>query len=191
MPFAPKSPYLGHISEQPKVIGPASTLQLVSKDAHFEQPEEKHVIPNGAHWVDKTEEGSVLVIQQPPMQTCAAIGGIMALRMKVRRVKAAVIGGRVRDVAELRDNGLPVRAVSLPVHFVFFYPPISPSPYLITGESFPCQSLATSLTFVQVWACANSTVGTNAESRVRARDIPVTVQGVKIYPVSLLRDSKI
>lgn len=112
VPFAPKSPFSGDISEQPKIVAPASTLQLVPKGAPLDTPDERYAIPKGTHWVDLTEEGSVLVIEQPPTQTCAAIGGIMALRMKARAVKAAVIGGRVRDLAELRDSKLPVSEVS-------------------------------------------------------------------------------
>lgn len=65
-------------------------------------------VPKGQHWVDMADEGTVLVIEQPPGQTCAAIGGIMAARMKVRGVKACVVGGRVRDLAELKASGLPV-----------------------------------------------------------------------------------
>jgi regulator of RNase E activity RraA len=55
-----------------------------------------------------TEEGTVLVIEQPEGQTCAAIGGIMALRMSLKDVAGCVVGGRVRDVAELEKCGLPV-----------------------------------------------------------------------------------
>jgi hypothetical protein len=55
-----------------------------------------------------TEEGTVLVIEQPEGQKCAAIGGIMALRMSVRGVAGCVVGGRVRDIDELEKSGLPV-----------------------------------------------------------------------------------
>ena len=59
------------------------------------------------------DEGTVVVIEQPEEQTCAAIGGIMAVRMKARSVKGVVVGGRVRDVEELKDSGLPVSLTSL------------------------------------------------------------------------------
>lgn len=55
-----------------------------------------------------TEEGTVVVIEQPPSQICAAIGGIMAARMKLLGVKGVVVSGRVRDLAELRASNLPV-----------------------------------------------------------------------------------
>lgn len=66
------------------------------------------VVPKGKHWVDMADEGTVVVIEQPSGQTCAALGGIMATRMKVRGVEACIVGGRVRDLAELRKSGLPV-----------------------------------------------------------------------------------
>lgn len=101
---------MGSSREQPKVIGPASTLKLVAKDSSTSSPSESDptVIPKGQHWVDLAEEGTVIVIEQPEGQSCAAIGGIMALRMKSRGAKACVIGGRVRDLGELIISGLPV-----------------------------------------------------------------------------------
>jgi regulator of RNase E activity RraA len=104
------SPLQGSIEEQPKIIGPASTLKLVGKGSDVPALTESDpgVVPKGKHWVDMTDEGTVVVIEQPPGQTCAALGGIMATRMKVRGVKACIVGGRVRDLAELRKSGLSV-----------------------------------------------------------------------------------
>jgi regulator of RNase E activity RraA len=36
------------------------------------------------------------------------LGGIMALRMKVRKTQGVVVHGRVRDVEELNETRLPV-----------------------------------------------------------------------------------
>ena len=55
-----------------------------------------------------TEADTVMVIEQPEGQSCAAIGGIMANKMKVNGVLACVVGGRVRDIEELKASGLPV-----------------------------------------------------------------------------------
>lgn len=55
-----------------------------------------------------TEAETVMVIEQPDGQGCAAIGGIMATKMKVNGVLACVVGGRVRDIEELKASGLPV-----------------------------------------------------------------------------------
>lgn len=55
-----------------------------------------------------TEADTVMVIEQPEGQSCAAIGGIMANKMKVNGVLACVVAGRVRDIEELKASGLPV-----------------------------------------------------------------------------------
>ncbi len=49
-----------------------------------------------------------MVMRQQQGQKCAVLGGIMALRMKLLNAKGVVVNGRVRDLAELRDTGLPV-----------------------------------------------------------------------------------
>lgn len=72
--------------------------------------DDPHAIPKGSHWADETEEDTILVIEQPATQTCAAVGGIMAARMKIRGLRGCVVSGRVRDLAELKKSGLPVSA---------------------------------------------------------------------------------
>ena len=113
VPFAPKSPLQGSIEEQPKIIAPASTLKLVAKNSDISPlpGSDAGAVPKGKHWVDMADEGTVVVIDQPQGQTCAAIGGIMATRLKVKGVVACLVGGRVRDLAELRSSGLPVRGL--------------------------------------------------------------------------------
>ncbi|KIW26115.1 uncharacterized protein PV07_09242 [Cladophialophora immunda] len=95
-----------------KVIAPACTLKLVSKNATPDStPPAENSIPKGSHWVDLTEPGTIVVIDQPQDQKCAAVGGIMAQRMKVRGVAGCIVGGRVRDLAELRESQLPIFAL--------------------------------------------------------------------------------
>ena len=77
-------------------------------------PPVENSVPKGSHWVDLTEPGSVVVIDQPAGQYCAAVGGIMAQRMKARGVAGCIVGGRVRDLAELGDSHLPVSEPSTP-----------------------------------------------------------------------------
>lgn len=50
----------------------------------------------------------------------------MASRMKIRGLKACVVSGRVRDLAELKESGLPVCIES------------SLLPYLLFDESIYC-----------------------------------------------------
>ena len=92
------------------MIGRASTLKYINKSDTSIAPttDNSHIIPKDSHWVDETEQNTILVIEQPSNQTCAAIGGIMAARMKLKGLQACVVGGRVRDLAELKKSGLPV-----------------------------------------------------------------------------------
>lgn len=110
MPFAPISPFSSNTESQPKIIGKASTLKLVNKTDQIAPlaPDNQCAIPKDSHWADETEQGTVLVIEQPLSQTCAAVGGIMAPRMRARGLLGCVVGGRVRDLTELRRSGLPV-----------------------------------------------------------------------------------
>lgn len=54
-----------------------------------------------------------MVMKQPEGQKCAILGGIMALRIKVLNAKGVVVNGRVRDLVELRETGLPVSIFNL------------------------------------------------------------------------------
>lgn len=91
------------------LIAPASTIVFASRynpEANVNLPEAN--IPKDCHYVDLTEEGSIVVSQQPEGQKCAILGGIMAARMKKRGAKGVIVLGRVRDVGELRATGLEV-----------------------------------------------------------------------------------
>ena len=165
MTFAPTSPFSGSSESSPKIIAPASTLKLVSKNDQETYPEMKqYAVPDGKHWVDMTEEGTIVVIDQPEGQSCAAIGGIMANRMKINGVAGCVVGGRIRDLAELKASELPV----------------SVDDFLLTIAASLNFSM---LTESQVFALGRSTVGTGAEAKVLARNCPIKVQNVDINPV--------
>ncbi|KZF19203.1 DlpA domain protein [Xylona heveae TC161] len=120
LPFAPHAPYSADLDSQAKVVGPASTVAFVPKDPDQSStqafdPNTPMWIPNippGTHYVDLTSPETVVVMSQPPDQRCAVLGGIMAARMKVRGAKGVVVGGRVRDLRELRSVDLPIWAQS-------------------------------------------------------------------------------
>lgn len=99
------------------MIAPASTMLFAPKFGELSDYVPPN-IPSGNHWVDLTEPESIVVIQQPKGQICAALGGIMALRMKVRNAKGVVVNGRVRDIEELASTGLPV-SIIFPLFFLF------------------------------------------------------------------------
>jgi regulator of RNase E activity RraA len=92
----------------PKTIAPASTVLFAPKEGDTSSPPHVCNIPEGAHWADLAEPGTIVLLKQPGGQRNAVCGGILAQRMKVRGVVAIVAAGRVRDVAELRSTGLPV-----------------------------------------------------------------------------------
>jgi regulator of RNase E activity RraA len=64
--------------------------------------DDPRAIPPGAHWVDLTPSGHVVVIESVENGVAANIGGIMALKMALNGVSACVVSGRVRDHAEIR-----------------------------------------------------------------------------------------
>lgn len=108
--IAPVSPYIGRRADKPKIIAPAVTFQFIPKGDAAPAVENPEVngFPSGKHWVDWTQPGTITVINQPPGQYCAVLGGIMAARMSYLGVKGVVANGRVRDLAELSSSGLPV-----------------------------------------------------------------------------------
>jgi regulator of RNase E activity RraA len=59
-------------------------------------------------YADHTTPETIVLISQPPNQSCAVVGGIMAARMKHLGARAIVVDGRVRDLVALADTGMPV-----------------------------------------------------------------------------------
>ena len=127
-----------------KIIAPASTVQFQPKFEVNGNPctpkVESSNIESGKHWVDMTQLGTIVVIQQPEGQKCAVVGGIMALRMSKLGAKAVVVSGRVRDIDELQAVGMPI------------------------------------------WARDKSTVGTSAEAKPYAVQVPIHVGELEIKP---------
>ncbi|KAF2276724.1 RraA-like protein [Westerdykella ornata] len=59
-------------------------------------------------YADLTRPDTIVLISQPPDQTCAVVGGIMALRMQKLGARGIIVDGRVRDLSALRELGIPV-----------------------------------------------------------------------------------
>ncbi|TVY23329.1 4-hydroxy-4-methyl-2-oxoglutarate aldolase [Lachnellula hyalina] len=127
------------------LIAPASTVLFASKskpEANANFPESN--IPKGQHYVDLTEKGTIVITQQPEGQQCAVLGGIMALRMRMRGAVGVVVLGRVRDLVELESTGLPI------------------------------------------WSRGTSIVGTGAEAKPHAIQVPLNIDGTVIKPGDLV-----
>lgn len=120
------------------MIAPASTLKLVDKSEKLDPPvnEQLHGFPQGGHWADLTDADTMLVIEQPLHQTCAAVGGIMASRMKIRGLLGCVVSGRVRDLGELRKSGLPVSQRFR--HFHMHFPSAFSPGFVSTDGCYHC-----------------------------------------------------
>lgn len=105
--IADLNPYGAQDTHTPPTVASVSTLLFVAKGETPADPAPN--LPAGAHWSDLTEPDSFIVMKQPPGQTNAVCGGIMALRIKARGATGIAVAGRVRDLPELRSTNLPVR----------------------------------------------------------------------------------
>lgn len=68
----------------------------------------KSNLKDSGPYADHTERDTVVVISQPPGQSCAVVGGIMAARMKLLGAQGIVVDGRVRDLVTLAETGVPI-----------------------------------------------------------------------------------
>jgi regulator of RNase E activity RraA len=98
----------GQVTESQVNIAPVFTILFAPKEQSSDDGLPSKNIPKDSHWADIIQPGTFAVLKQPPGQTNAVCGGIMALRMKVRRVTGIMVAGRVRDLDELRSTALPV-----------------------------------------------------------------------------------
>ena len=89
-------------------IAPASTVLFAWKDGRDVSNVPSSNIPGEQHWVDLTQKDTIVVMSQPEGQVCAVLGGIMALRIKFLQGQGIIVHGRVRDISELQETGLPV-----------------------------------------------------------------------------------
>ncbi|OAL52372.1 DlpA domain-containing protein [Pyrenochaeta sp. DS3sAY3a] len=109
-----------HTSSAPKpalkkILAPASTFLMVPK-ATKSFPEPAAIpestpasnLPDSRPYADHAESGTIVVISQPPGQSCAVVGGIMAARMKHLGAEGLVVDGRVRDIVALNETTLPI-----------------------------------------------------------------------------------
>ncbi|KHN99152.1 Demethylmenaquinone methyltransferase [Metarhizium album ARSEF 1941] len=105
--LSPYSTKPGKEAESP-TVAPVSTVLFAAKGEAPAEPAPN--VPKDGHWSDATQPGTFVVMRQPPGQTNAICGGIMALRIKMRRAKGIIVAGRVRDVQELKRTDLPILA---------------------------------------------------------------------------------
>ncbi|KAM0252141.1 hypothetical protein ACHAQJ_007838 [Trichoderma viride] len=98
----------GQATESSVTVAPVFTVLFAPKGQPADDSLPAQNIPKDAHWADLAQPGAFVVLKQPPNQTNAVCGGIMALRMKARQVGGIIVAGRVRDLDELRSTNLPI-----------------------------------------------------------------------------------
>ncbi|KAK1071609.1 hypothetical protein LTR74_003239 [Friedmanniomyces endolithicus] len=86
-----------------RLVAPLSTVLFVPKDQQPVFPLRPETpwasnLPANKHWTDLPTPGTIVLLQQPPQQTVALLGDIVATRLKLRGVLGAVIDGRARDI---------------------------------------------------------------------------------------------
>ncbi|KAL4953179.1 ribonuclease E inhibitor RraA/Dimethylmenaquinone methyltransferase [Aspergillus filifer] len=115
--LTPFAPAIGRNTSTPKTIAPVSTVKFIPKSSspsEYLPPNtpltEDNTFPKDTHWVDNAVPGTIVLIDQPPNQHCAVLGGIMASRMKYLGVTGVIVNGRVRDLSELHSSALPIWA---------------------------------------------------------------------------------
>ncbi|KAL4797186.1 ribonuclease E inhibitor RraA/Dimethylmenaquinone methyltransferase [Aspergillus venezuelensis] len=115
--LTPFAPIIGRNTSTPKTIAPVSTIKFIPKSSppsEYLPPNttlsDSNTFPKETHWVDNVLPGTVVLLDQPPSQHCAVLGGIMASRMKYLGVAGVIVNGRVRDLSEIHASNLPIWA---------------------------------------------------------------------------------
>lgn len=178
--YTKRSP-LDEIRDAQITIAPASTVLFTPRNAtekELAQYQESN-IPYGSHWVDLTTPESIVVISQPKGQICAVLGGIMALRMSVLDARGVIAWGRVRDVEELRETGLPVRFLLLSS----FCLQISVLSYFVWSHALSPLIQAYGK---KIWAKGTSITGTGAQASPHAIQVPLNLDGTIVNPGDLV-----
>ncbi len=101
----------GHLTDIIPQVGNGKRLVGLISTANFVSNAEggpASDIPKDKHWVDMVTPGSVLIQNQVEDHRNALLGGIMAARLRVLGVKGVITHGKIRDIDELEDIGLPV-----------------------------------------------------------------------------------
>ena len=91
-----------------RLVAPVSTVLFVPKVQQEGAASASHMpsesnIPKDKHFTDCPAPGTIVLMQQPEGQVCALLGDLVASRLQHRGVAAAVIDGRVRDIASCGD----------------------------------------------------------------------------------------
>ncbi|GES98730.1 RraA-like protein [Rhizophagus clarus] len=85
-----------------KLVGPAYTIKTILRtDTISPKPKQ--------HFADAVPPGSVVFVSAPNTVS-AAWGRLMTARIKAKGANGIVVDGRIRDLAEIREEGIPAFA---------------------------------------------------------------------------------
>lgn len=99
------TPYTPLPENSPALVDIVSTAKFVDKASLVPSK-----VPEDKHWADVVPPNTILIQSQPEGQKNAVLGGIMAARLQVLGVKGVITHGRIRDLTELKNIGLPIWA---------------------------------------------------------------------------------
>ncbi len=92
----------------PRLVGPAFTLRFIPAREDLATPASWASPRSTRAAIEEMPEGAVAVVDAMGINTAGIFGDILCARIKKRKVTALVTDGVVRDVAGVREAGLPV-----------------------------------------------------------------------------------
>jgi regulator of ribonuclease activity A len=104
VPFRALPPVFHEFGSGAKFCGPAATVRCFEDNSRVKEA------------VESPGEGRVLVVDGGASTRRALVGGNLALAARKNGWAGIVVDGAVRDLAELRAAGIPVRALALMPH---------------------------------------------------------------------------
>ena len=120
-----------------RVVGPAFTIRFVPGREDLSQPASYAKTDSFRDAIEAAPRGSVVVIDGRGVTATATLGDILAARLAVKGVVAAVTDAPVRDADEIRKVNMPVfcRGAAAP-------PSITGLAYAGYGEMIGCGNVA-------------------------------------------------
>ncbi|KAM0512755.1 hypothetical protein ACHAPE_008508 [Trichoderma viride] len=103
----------GQATESQVTIAPVFTILFAPKERSSDDGLPSKNIPKDSHWADIIQPGTFAVLKQPPGQTNAVCGGIMALRMKIWAYGTSTVGSGGGSVPWATQVAVEVNGVQI------------------------------------------------------------------------------
>lgn len=87
-----------------RIVGEISTANFIDRGPQSAPSQ----IPANKHWADLVTPGAILIQHQAKEHRNAILGGIMAARLDSLGVHGIITHGRIRDIDELEEIGVPI-----------------------------------------------------------------------------------